>query len=309
MKFISFGKEKAQVSQIILGMMRTSEMTTKNVADLVKASLDCGINFLDTADCYGLGKAESVLGEVFAQNAELRQKVFLQSKCGIRVDSDFTWYDLSKEHIVNAVNASLSRLKTDHLDSLLLHRPDALMEPAEIAQAFEILHREGKVLNFGVSNMNPFQMEMLRTELPFEIVADQVQLSCAFTPMIQAGVNVNLANDAAVMRDGGILNYCQLHQIAVQSWSSLQFGFFEGTFLGSEKFPQLNAVLNRIAEEKKTTAAAVAIAWILRYPAKMQTVVGTTKIKRLAEIAQATEINLSKKEWYEIYLSVGNTLP
>ena len=308
MQYISFGTQNAQVSEIILGLMRINEMAPDKVLDLIKASLDAGINLLDIADCYGGGRCEEILGEALALEKGLRDKFFIQTKCGIRVE-EFTWFDFSKEHILEAVDGSLKRMKTDHVESLLLHRPDALMEPEEIAEAFDILHRSGKVLDFGVSNMNIPMMERLQSYVHYPIAANQIQLSCAFTPMFDAGFNVNMQHDKAVMRDGGIMEYCASEDIIMQAWSSLQYGYFEGVFLGSDKYPELNRVLERMAEEKDTNPTAVALAWILRYPAPMQAVIGTTKAGRVRDAAEAADITLTKKEWYEIYLSAGNKLP
>lgn len=309
MKYVKFGTSESQASEIILGLMRISSMNAGKVEYLVDSALAQGINFLDTADCYANGYCETLLGEVLQKRPDLRQKVLIQSKCGIRVDPDFVWYDFSKEHILNSVDGILSRLKTDHLDSLLLHRPDALMEADEIAEAFNRLHEQGKVLNFGVSNQNPMMMEKLRRSVSFPLAANQIQLSCAFSPTITSGFTVNMYWDGAVMRDGGILEYCQMNDIAVQSWSSLQYGFFDGVFIGSDKYPELNSVLNRIAAEKNVSATAVALAWILRYPAKMQAVIGTTRVDRVVVAAKASDIELSRKEWYEIYIKAGNRLP
>jgi len=312
MKYVEFGAEKAKASEIIIGTMRIGELSTKEVAALIEAGLEVGINFIDTADIYAGGKSEEILGKVFAENPNLREKVILQSKCGIRIDEDFTWFDFSAEHILNAVEGSLKRLQTDYLDCLLLHRPDALMEPEEIIEAFIKLQDSGKVRNFGVSNFNPMMMALLNEHidfLDFPIVANQVQFSVAHTPILDANFQVNMHWDGAAMRDGGIFEYCRMNNIIIQSWSSLQYGYFEGVFLGSEKFPKLNAVLNRIAEEKDVTPAAVALAWILKYPAKMQAVIGTTKPARVKESAKAADIELTKKEWYEIYLAAGNKLP
>lgn len=309
MKYIQFGQDKDQVSEIIMGLMRITDMSTEETTILIKTGLEQGINFLDIADCYGRGKAEEILGDVFVKNPELRNKVFLQSKCGIRKEGDFTWFDFSKEHILEATDAILKRLKTDHLDSLLLHRPDALMEPEEIAEAFETLYKAGKVRNFGVSNMNPIMMDMIRKYVPFPIATNQAQMSCAFTPALNAGFHVNMEDDAAIMRDGGLFEYCHMNDIVIQAWSALQYGYFEGVFLGSDKYPELNKVLDRIAEEKGVTNMAVALAWILRYPGKTQAVVGTTKTSRIIEASKATEFTLTKKEWYEIYQSAGNVLP
>ncbi|MBO5565528.1 MAG: aldo/keto reductase [Lachnospiraceae bacterium] len=318
MKKLLFGETKTEVSEVVLGLMRIAPgsqakrlMEVGEVEELVHAALESGINMLDIADVYGRGACETLLGEVFARNDGLRDKVFLQSKCGIRkgVDGDITYYDFSKDYILSATDGILQRLQTDHLDCLLLHRPDALMEPEEIAEAFETLKSAGKVLNFGVSNCNPMILERLRRVLPMPLAADQMQLSCAFTPMIDAGVNVNMQNDASVMRDGGTLEYCAMNDITVQAWSSLQHGFFGGVFIGSDEYKELNKVLDRIAAEKNVTPAAVALAWILRYPSKMQAVIGTTNPAHVREAAAAQTFELTRKEWYEIYLSAGNTLP
>lgn len=309
MKYIEFGAEKRQASKVVIGLMRIAKMTTKEVTALIEAGLESGINFLDTADIYAAGKSEEIIGNVFAENPALREKVILQTKCGIRIDEDFTWFDYSKQHILAAVDGSLKRMKTDYLDSLLLHRPDALMEPEEIAEAFSELYKAGKVKNFGVSNFNPIMMDMFRKSVSFPIAANQVQLSVAHTPMLDAGFQVNMHWNGGVMRDGGILEYCHMNDIIIQAWSVLQYGYFEGVFLGSDKYPELNAVLNRLAAEKGVTPGAVALAWILRYPAKIQTVIGTTKPARVKESAAAADVALTKKEWYEIYLSAGNKLP
>ena len=309
MRYIEFGENKHPVSEIVIGLMRIADMSTKQVAELIYTGLDVGINFLDTADIYAKGKSEEILGDVFTENPDLREKVFLQSKCGIRIDEDFTYFDFSKEYILKAVDASLKRLKTDYLDCLLLHRPDVLMEFEEVAEAFDKLYYTGKVKNFGVSNFNPVMTATLGDALHFPIVTNQVQFSIAHTPMVDADFQVNMHWDGGVMRDGGILKVCQARGIVVQAWSSLQYGYFEGVFLGSEKYPKLNKVLNRLAEEKGVTPAAIALAWILRYPAKMQAVIGTTKPARIRESAKAADFTLTKKEWYELYLAAGNKLP
>ena len=307
MKTVEIGGR--QVSEIVLGTMRIAQMSGDEVAALLGVGLDCGIDFIDTADIYGNGRCEELLGAAFTQNKGLREKVFLQSKCGIRLGADFNWFDFSEEYILGAVDTSLQRLQTDHLDTLLLHRPDALMEPDEIAKAFTKLEKSGKVLQFGVSNMNPGMIELLKKEVRQPIVVDQLQFSCAFTPALNAGFHVNMEDDAAIMRDGGIFEYCRLHGLVIQAWSSLQYGYFAGSFIGNSSFQKLNAVLERIAQERNATPAAVALAWILRYPGAVQAVIGTTSTKHMEEAAAASEIELTRHEWYEIYLSAGNALP
>ena len=316
MRTIGFGPEKEPVSEVVLGLMRigpgkttTNSMSVPEVARLLDTALDAGINMLDNADIYANGACEERLGEVFAARPELRSRFFLQTKCGIVKDPDFTYFDFSKEHILSSVEGSLKRMQTDHIDALLLHRPDALMEPEEIAAAFEELHTSGKVRYFGLSNCSPMMIERLQRVLPVPIAANQIQLSAAFTPALDAGFNFNTMADGGIMRDGGILEYCGMKGITVQAWSSLQYGFFGGVFLGSDKYPELNRVIDRIAEEKGVTNTAVALAWILRIPILMQAVIGTTKPQRVRDAAEAASFTLTRKEWYEIYLAAGNILP
>ena len=287
--------------------MRISEMTVDQVEDLIESALEVGINAFDIADCYGHGKCEQILGEVLKRRPDLREKMWIQSKCGIRME-EFTYFDFSKEHILEAVDGILERLNVDYIDSLLLHRPDALMEPAEIAEAFDLLKSQGKVIDFGVSNQNPMMMALIQKDVNQPLVANQLQLSAAFTPSFDAGFHVNMKQEAGIVRDSSIFEYCRLHDVVIQAWSVLQFDYFGGVFLGSEKYPELNHVLNRLAEKYHVSPSAVAIAWVLRYPAKMQAVIGTTKKARVAEAAKAAEIQLTRKEWYEIYEAAGNKI-
>lgn len=308
MRYIKFGERQKEVSEVVLGLMRISEMTVDQVEDLIESALAVGINAFDIADCYGHGKCEQILGEVLKRRPDLREKMWIQSKCGIRME-EFTYFDFSKEHILEAVDGILERLNVDYIDSLLLHRPDALMEPAEIAEAFDLLKSQGKVIDFGVSNQNPMMMALIQKDVNQPLVANQLQLSAAFTPSFDAGFHVNMKQEAGIVRDSSIFEYCRLHDVVIQAWSVLQFDYFGGVFLGSEKYPELNHVLNRLAEKYHVSPSAVAIAWVLRYPAKMQAVIGTTKKARAAEAAKAAEIQLTRKEWYEIYLAAGNDLP
>ncbi|MGF1391449.1 aldo/keto reductase [Streptococcus infantarius] len=308
MRYIKFGERQKEVSEVVLGLMRISEMTVDQVEDLIESALAVGINAFDIADCYGYGKCEQILGEVLKRRPDLREKMWIQSKCGIRME-EFTYFDFSKEHILEAVDGILERLNVDYIDSLLLHRPDALMEPAEIAEAFDLLKSQGKVIDFGVSNQNPMMMALIQKDVNQPLVANQLQLSAAFTPSFDAGFHVNMKQEAGIVRDSSIFEYCRLHDVVIQAWSVLQFDYFGGVFLGSEKYPELNHVLNRLAEKYHVSPSAVAIAWVLRYPAKMQAVIGTTKKARVAEAAKAAEIQLTRKEWYEIYLAAGNDLP
>lgn len=309
MRYIEFGSNKTKVSEVVLGAMRIAMMTPEQVADLIETALDCGINAVDTAPIYG--PSEGIIGNAFAVRPGLRDRVWLQTKLGIRKHPrvEANYFDFSYEHIMESVDNSLRMLQTDHIDSLLLHRPDALMEPDEIARAFEELHAAGKVLDFGVSNQNPAMMERLARVVPFELAANQVQMSAAFTPMLDAFFNANMENDAAVMRDGGILEYCYDHNMAIQAWSVLQHGYFGGVFLDNPDYAGLNEALERIASDHDTTKTAVAINWVLRYPAKMQALVGTTKPERIRQSAAACDWVMSREEWYEIYLGAGHKLP
>ncbi|KKC30254.1 aldo/keto reductase [Caldanaerobacter subterraneus KAk] len=304
MKYINIGNE-IKASSIALGCMRISGKPIKQVEELIDTALGESINFFDHADIYGGGKSEEVFGKVLKKKKDLREKIIIQTKCGIRNG----YYDFSKEHILKSVEGSLKRLGTDYIDILLLHRPDTLMEPEEIAEAFSILHSSGKVRNFGVSNFNPMQIELLSKYLNQRIIVNQLQFSIAHTGMIDFGFNVNMKVDQAINRDGSVLEYCRLKGITIQAWSPFQYGFFEGTFLGNEKFKELNEKIDEIAIQKGVPSIAIPIAWILRHPAKIQAIVGTTNPARLKDICKAADIELTREEWYELYRSAGNKLP
>ena len=292
-------------SAIGLGCMRMAALSAKEADQVVHTALDNGIDFFDHADIYGGGACEERFGQVLRDNPGLRDKIVLQGKCGICRG----YYDASKAHILEAADGILSRLGVDHLDSLLLHRPDALMEPEEVAEAFETLHRAGKVRYFGVSNENAAQLQLLEKAMPGRIVINQMQFSLAHTPMVDEGVNVNIHSDHAIVRDGGVLDYCRLHGITLQAWSPFQYGMFEGVFLGSDKYPELNVAVGEIAEAHGVTDSAIAVAWILRHPAKIQVLAGSMNPRRIADIARGADVELSRQEWYRLYLSAGNPLP
>lgn len=305
MKFIAFGNHGEQVSAIGAGCMRISRTNEQEADAFVKGALEDGISFFDHADIYGGGGSERVFGRLLAKEPSLRDKLFLQSKCAIHDGL----YDFSKEHILRSVDGILERLATDHIDSLLLHRPDALMEPEEVAEAFRSLKDSGKVRYFGVSNANRYQMELLESALDEPLVADQLELSIVHAPMIDAGFNVNMTNDPSIMHDAGTLEFCRLHDKVVQTWSPLQITLYDGTFLSNPAYEALNQQLNALAEEKGVTPDAIAYAWLLRYPAKMQIITGTTRPERLHIAAEATGISLSRAEWYALYKAAGKELP
>ena len=305
MKTITLNNTNLSIPEIGMGCMRIVELENANaVKSWVDTALEHGINFFDHADIYGKGRCEELFGQVLTPS--LREKIILQSKCSIRPGIAF---DFSKEHILNSVDGILKRLNTEYLDILLLHRPDALMEPEEVADAFRILKESGKVRHFGVSNQTPMQMELLSKYCDEPLLINQLQFSIAHCPMINSGINANMYNDSGINRDGGVLEYCRLKDITIQAWSPFQYGMFEGIFLGNEKFAELNKVIDDLAEKYNVTNSAIAVAWILRHPAGIQTIVGTTNKDRIAQISKASEIRLTREEWYALYMAAGNKLP
>lgn len=305
MKKINIGNGALSASEISLGCMRINALSKSQASTLINTALDEGINFFDHADIYGGGRSEEVFADAIDMNPSIREKFILQTKCGIRDG----FFDFSKEHILNSVDASLKRLKTEYVDVLLLHRPDTLMQPEEIAEAFSKLHSSGKVKYLGVSNQNPMQIKLLNKYLNNKLIINQLQLSITNTGMIDSGLNVNMKNGQSTDHDGSILEYCRLKDITIQAWSPFQYGTFEGVFLDNDKFPELNIKINEIAAAKGVTNTAIAIAWILRHPAKIQPVVGTTNHNRLKDICKASDVELTRQEWYEIYRAAGNSLP
>lgn len=305
MKTITLNNTNLSIPEIGMGCMRIVELENADaVKSWVDTALENGINFFDHADIYGKGRCEELFGKVLTPS--LREKIILQSKCSIRPGIAF---DFSKEHILNSVDGILKRLNTEYLDILLLHRQDALMEPEEVADAFRILKESGKVRHFGVSNQTPKQMELLSKYCDEPLLINQLQLSIAHCPMINSGINANMYNDSGINRDGGVLEYCRLKDITIQAWSPFQYGMFEGVFLGNEKFAELNKVIDNLAEKYNVTNSAIAVAWILRHPAGIQTIVGTTNKDRIAQISKASEIRLTREEWYALYMAAGNKLP
>lgn len=307
MKKTMLGKTGLEIPVIAVGCMRISEMETVRLTEHIRFCIEHGLNFFDHADIYGGGQCESRFAEAFKKTGYKREDVILQSKCAIRPG---VMYDFTKKHILESVDGILKRLDTDYLDILLLHRPDALMEPEEVAEAFELLEKEGKVRHFGVSNHRPYQIELLNKFVKQELCANQLQFSIPFSNMVAAGMEANMLTDGAIDRDGGILDYCRLKDITIQAWSPFQYGFFEGIFLGNnEKYPELNKTLEEISQKYDTTPTAIATAWILRHPANIQMIAGTTNTERMSEIIKGSEIRLEREEWYRLYLSSGHILP
>ena len=305
MQYFKLGKN--YVSRVIQGCMRIGGKSDKEIDEIVNTAYENGINFFDHADIYGRGVCEENFGKYLNRNPSFREKIFIQTKCGIKPGISF---DFSYDHIITSVENSLKRLNTDHIDYLLLHRPDTLMAPEEVAKAFEKLLNDGKVMHFGVSNQHPMQMELLKKYLgDIPLVANQLQLSVANCPMIDFGFNVNMTNDFSSSRDNGILEYCRLKDITIQPWSPFQYGFMEGTFINNDLFKDLNIKLEEIGAKYGITPTGLAIAWLLRHPAKMQPVIGTTTPARIKEVCHASDVIITHDEWYDLYKSAGKRLP
>lgn len=308
MKYFTIANTDLTVSNIIMGNMRLAQLSMPEAEKLIRTAMEEGINFFDHADIYGRGQSETLFSDAIELNSSIREKMIIQSKCGIRSPEGF--FDFSKEHILEAVNGILKRLKTDYLDILLLHRPDPLMEPEEVAEAFLELKTSGKVNNFGVSNFNPAQIELLQKSIPYKLSVNQLQFSIAHTPMIDSGISLNMKIDQAVNRDSSILEYCRLHDITIQAWSPFQHGYFEGAFLGDlERFPELNQAVDKIAEKYEVANTAIAVAWITRHPANIQVVLGSTNPGRIKDGCKGSDIKLTREEWYQIYKAAGNMVP
>jgi len=305
MKMIDLGGSGLIASDIALGVMRITKLDKQGATDLLEHAYNAGVNFFDNADVYDGGKSETLFGEALKAASFKREDVLVQTKVGIVNHR----YDFSKAHILEAVDASLERLGVDYVDSLLLHRPDPLMEPDDIAEAFLELQNSGKVRQFGVSNFNPMQVEMLQQAVPQRLIANQLQLSIMHTGMIDFGMHTNMTDPRSVNHDGGILEYSRMAGMAIQAWSPYQYGFFEGVFIDNPKFPELNKLLHELADKYNTNVNAIASAWILRIPANIQVIAGTTNAKRITEIAEADQAHLTAQEWYDVYFAAGNDLP
>ena len=299
------GSSDLSVSRIGLGCMRMAALEPSDAARVLETALEKGINFFDHADIYGGGQSEVRFAQAVKELGLDREKLVIQSKCGIRKG----FFDFSKEHILDSVDGILSRMDIDYLDLLALHRPDALMEAEEVAEAFRALKESGKVRHFGVSNQNRYQMELLQSYLDEPLMVNQLQLSPAHTPMIDAGFHVHMKDDPATMRDGGILEYCQLKSVTPQAWSPFLINLQEGIFANHPAYEELNQTIQHYADDYGVAAEAIVVAWILRHPAKIQTIVGSMNPDRLTKIAQAFDVQLTREQWYHIYRSTGNVLP
>ncbi|WP_037577062.1 aldo/keto reductase [Phaeacidiphilus oryzae] len=309
MKTLSFPNTELRASNVVLGLMRIAELDDEQIRTLYGSARDAGINAFDHADIYGPTRhaCEARFGEAVKLTPADRESIVITSKVGIRPG----FFDFSKEHILRSVDESLAALRTEYLDVLLLHRPDTLVEPEEVAAAFDELHAAGKVVNFGVSNHTPAQIELLKTAVRRPLVANQVQLSITHCPLIASGIASNMAGlDQSISRDNGLLDYSRLHGMTLQAWSPFQKGFFDGVFIGDrENYPELNDVLAELAEKYQVTPTGIAVAWITRHPANMQVVLGTTNPGRVAESAAGSELPLTREEWYRLFRAAGHVVP
>ena len=309
MKTINIVNGPQNVSVIIQGCMRMPALSKEDAAKVIRKAYDCGVNFYDHATCYGEnGAAETRFAEAFPLTGIKREDIYIQSKCGLCFDrNEFDW---SKENILSSVDDSLRRLNIDYLDTLLLHRPDVIYDPEEVAEAFDILEKEGKVRFFGVSNLVPMQIELLKKYVRQPLVINQVQLSLDQSQLIDQALYMNnKQTEFSVNRDGHALDYCRLNDITIQAWSPLQVGMFGGTFIDNPDFPELNKALAELGEREGVSKTAVAIAWILRHPAKMQAIIGTMNPAHIEDACDASKVNLSHHDWYTLYLAAGKYLP
>lgn len=302
MNQIEIGKSGLKASQISLGCMRMDEVDVDKGAEVIREAYEGGVNFFDHADIYG---TQGHFAKAFAKTGIKREEVYFQTKCGIKNGI----YDFSKKHILESVEQSLQDLGTEYTDILLLHRPDALMEPAEIAEAFNELEKAGKVRHFGVSNHHPMQMELLKKYIKQPLIANQLQFSPVHAGMLNCGIQVNMDTPGAIHRDGMVLDYCRINDITVQAWSPYQYGDMDGPFLTNPDFDEVNGVIKRLARDKGLTDSAIVAAWIMRHPAKIQVVVGSMNPVRVEGICKARPDTLTREEWYEVYMAAGNKVP
>ena len=313
MRQIKIGNTNFVGSAIALGIMRMNKLTVDEAVKVLETAHETGINYIDSADVYGHGKSEEIFGEALQKSSLKRDDFYIQSKTGIyenpELDYKTTRYDFSKKYLINAVDGILSRMRIDYLDSLLLHRPDALMDPAEIAAAFDELQRDGKVRHFGVSNFNPMQVDLLQSGVSQRLLINQLQLSVMHTGPIDFNIHTNMTDERSIDHDRGVLDYSRLHNMTVQAWSPFQYGQIEGNFIGNPKFPEVNEALQKVADQKGVSKNAVAAAWILRHPANTQVIIGTMTPAHIIDSAKGADISLTAQEWYDIYLAAGNDLP
>lgn len=306
MKYAQLGTSGVEASRVALGVMRISEKSPEEAVKIITTAMDCGINFFDTADVYGAGKSSQVLGRALKDAGIARDKVILQTKFGIVAGKR---YDFSKKHLLEALDFELNNLGVDYVDFALLHRPDTLVELDQVAEAFNELQNAGKVRHFGVSNVNPWQAELLQSAVDQKLEVNQLQFGLGHTGMVEQEFHVNMSDASSVDHDGGIIAYSRLKKMTIQAWSPFQYGFFEGVFVDNPKFPELNAKLEELAQKYDSTKNGIATAWILRHPAQMQVILGSMNPTRIQQMAAGTDVTLEPQEWYDLYFAAGNDLP
>ncbi|MCL1996962.1 MAG: aldo/keto reductase [Defluviitaleaceae bacterium] len=311
MKKIALGKIGPISSAIALGCMRLKDMKVGDVGTLIETALENGINLFDHADIYGAGYCEEIFGKAHKEFKIPREKMVIQSKCGIErgPQGPNTSFNFGYDYIIKAVEGSIKRLECEYLDILALHRPDTLVDPTAVAEAFDNLYTRGLVRYFGVSNQNPMETELLQQATPHKLIVNQLQFGPAHTPMIDINIYANRPDAKAMLKEGEILNYSRINKITIQAWSPFAISDRSKFFFDDEKYAELNGVINQLAQKYELQPNAIATAWILRHPAEIQVIVGTTKPQRIKEIAKASSITLTHKEWYDIYKAAGNQLP
>lgn len=312
MRYARLGTSGVNASRVALGVMRIADKSGEEAAEVVSTALDSGINFFDSADGYAGGESSRRFGTALKDLHAQRENIFIQTKFGIYRDEEsgeITRYDFSKDHLIAALDGELERLQTDYVDFVLLHRPDTLVELDQLAEAFNELQSSGKVRYFGVSNVNPMQVELLQSAVSQKLEVNQLQFGLGHTGMVQQEFHVNMIDKPSIDHDGGLISYSRLKHMTIQAWSPFQYGFFEGVFLDNPKFPELNEALDRLAEEYHVTKSAIAVAWILRHPAHMQVLLGSMTPSRISDMAAGAEVELSASQWYGLYCAAGNDLP
>lgn len=317
MKQLNLGGTDWQASAVALGIMRMAGLSTPDAAKALEAAHEAGITYIDSADIYGDGASEKKFKDALAASSLSRDDFYIQSKGGIVLDPSRSHdglvfgkrYDFSKQHLIDAVDGILSRMGIDYLDAFLLHRPDPLMEPDEIADAFNTLQREGKVRHFGVSNFNVQQYLMVQDAVDQKLMFNQLQFGPAHTGMIDAGMHVNMEDKWAVDHDGGMLEFSRRNHVTIQAWSPFQYGLFAGMIIDDPKYKDLNDELQKLADKYGVSKNGIVIAWILRHPAHVQVLLGTMNPDHIKDSAAGADVTLTKQEWYDVYLAAGNTLP
>lgn len=312
MQYQEIGRSGVSASRVALGVMRLAGKSVEQACHVLDTALACGINFIDTADIYGRGKSSSVLGKALRELGVERDRVLLQTKLGIYIDPKAKAakrYDFTHDHLIAALDQELELLQTDYVDFVLLHRPDPLADLQELADTFTELKAKGKVRHFGVSNMGPWQVELMQSALSDHLEVNQLQFGLMHSSMIRSQLHTNMEDAGTTAESGDVLSYSQLRGMTLQAWSPFQYGASKGCFIDNDKFPQLNALLAAIAARHGVAKETIATAWILRHPSKIQVIPGSMTPSRIRNIATATEVELTRQEWWDLYLAAGNDLP